>query len=85
MRDYLDAVIWADQKQLFLVIGPFEDLYLLCIFTTPNSISCYLNVVLSYIVFVYRPFVLLLLVEMLLLFISFSIMLFWVCFVNNFP
>jgi hypothetical protein len=52
MRDYVDAVIWADQKQLFLVIGPFGDLCLLCIFTTPNSISYYLNVVLSYIVFV---------------------------------
>lgn len=84
MRDYLDAIIWADPKQLFLVIGPFGDLCLLCIFTTPNSISYFLNVVLSYIVFVYRPFVLLL-VEMLLRFISFSIMLFWVCFVNNFP
>jgi hypothetical protein len=84
MRDYLDAINWADQKRLFLVIGPFGDLCLLCIFTTPNSISYYFNVVLSYIVFVYRPF-LLLLVNMLLLLISFSIMLFWVCFVNNFP
>jgi hypothetical protein len=64
-------VTWADQKQLFCIIGPFGDLCLLCIFTTPNSISYYLKCCTFIHSICVQAIFLLLLVEMLLPFISF--------------